>query len=273
VKPAAFEHLPVASVAEAVAALSDHGDEAKVLAGGQSLVPLLNMRLARPGVLVDINRVPGLDLVEANGALELGALVRQADALDSPAVGTNAPLLREALRHVGHPATRNRGTVGGSIAHADPAAELPAVLLALDGEVDVVGPDGERTIAADRLFLGPFTTSLAPGELLTRVRLPLSGERRFGFVELARRSGDFALAGAAISLGPARIVLFGLGGTPTRVPKAELMLDQGAGADEVAAVAAVDLDPVADVHGDGAYRRRVAEVVLRRALAQAGIDA
>ena len=166
-KPAAFEHLPVASVAEAVAALSDHGDEAKVLAGGQSLVPLLNMRLARPGALVDINRVPGLDLVEANGALELGALVRQADALDSPAVATHAPLLREALRHVGHPATRNRGTVAGSIAHADPAAELPAVLLALDGEVDVVGPDGKRTIAADRLFLGPFTTSLAPGELLT----------------------------------------------------------------------------------------------------------
>jgi carbon-monoxide dehydrogenase medium subunit len=273
VKPAVFEHVPVASVDEAVAALSEHGDEAKVLAGGQSLVPLLNMRLARPSVLVDVNRVAGLDAVEVDGALTLGALVRQADALDSAAVGEHAPLLREALRHVGHPATRNRGTVAGSIAHADPAAELPAVLLALDGEVDVAGPGGERTIAAERLFLGPFTTLLAHDELLTRVRVPLLGDRSFGFVELARRPGDFALAGAAVSLGPARIVLFGLGGAPARVPEAERALEQGAGAAEVAAVAVRDLDPVTDVHADGAYRRRAAEVVLRRALAQAGIDA
>ena len=200
-KPAPFDHLPVETVEDAVAALVEHGDRAKVLAGGQSLVPLLNLRLARPAVLVDVNRVAGLDGIEANGMLSVGALVRQADALASAAVAEHARLLHEALRHVGHPATRNRGTIGGSIAHADPAAELPAVLLALDGEVDVSGPGGERAIPAADLFLGPFTTSVATNELLTRVRVPRSSDRRFGFAEIARRHGDFALAGAAVADG------------------------------------------------------------------------
>jgi CO/xanthine dehydrogenase FAD-binding subunit len=272
VKPAPFEHVPVESAEEAVAVLAEHGDEAKVLAGGQSLVPLLNMRLARPGVLVDVSRVAGLDSIEANGALTLGALVRQADALGSPAVGEHAPLLAAALKYVGHPATRNRGTVGGSLAHADPAAELPAVLLALDGEVNALGPGGERTIAAEALFTGPFTTALAADELLVRVRLPLSGGRRFGFAELARRPGDFALAGAAVSLDLPRIVLFALGGEPIRATEAEALLGQGAGAGEVAATATRDLDPVSDVHADGAYRRRITQVLVRRALEQAGVD-
>jgi len=271
-KPPPFEHVPVESAEAAVAALAEHGDEAKVLAGGQSLVPLLNMRLARPGVLVDVNRAHGLDGLEANGALTLGALVRQADALESSVVLEQAPLFAAALRHVGHPATRNRGTLGGSLAHADPAAELPAVLLALDGEVDALGPAGERTIAAEALFTGPFTTALAPDELLVRVRLPLSSGRPCGFTELVRRPGDFALAGAAVCVGPARIVFFGLGGEPSRAAGAEKLLDAGAGATEVAAAATRDLDPVSDVHADGEYRRRVAGVVLRRALAEAGID-
>ena len=271
-KPAPFEHLPVESAEEAVAALAGYGDEAKVLAGGQSLVPLLSMRLVRPGVLIDVNRVPGLDRIEVDGELTLGTLVRQADALASPAVLELAPLLVSALRHVGHAATRNRGTVGGSLAHADPAAELPAVLLALDGQVDVLGHTGVRTIPAGALFTGPFTTALAADELLTRVRLPGSGGRRFGFVELARSPGDFALAGAAVCLDPARIVLFGLGGEPARAPEAEALLEQGAGGREIAVAATRDLDPVSDVHADGAYRRRVAEVILGRALAQAGVD-
>ena len=270
-KPAPFEHIPVETVEEAVAALAEHGDEAKVLAGGQSLVPMLNLRLARPGVLVDVNRVPGLDGIGANGALSLGALVRQADALTSAALAEHAPLLREALRHVGHPATRNRGTIGGSLAHADPAAELPAVLLALDGEVEVSGPGGKRTIPAGELFLAPFTTSLATDEVLTQVRIPRSAGRRFGFAELARRHGDFALAGAAVATDPARIVFFGLGGTPGRMADAEAALDQGGGADEVAAVATHGIDAVSDVHADAAYRCRAARVVLRRALEQARV--
>ncbi len=268
-KPAPFELVTAATVEEAVVALAGHGDEAKALAGGQSLVPLLNLRLARPAVLVDLNRIAGLDRIEANGSLTIGALARQADVLASAVVADHAPLLREALRHVGHPATRNRGTIGGSLAHADPAGELPATLLALDGEVDVSGPAGERTVRAADLFLGPFTTSLAAAEVLTRVRLPISPGGRFGFAEVARRHGDFALAGAAVSLDPARIVLFGLGGAPTRAPEGEEALERGAPTEEVVALATADLEAVSDVHADAAYRRRAASVVLRRALEQA----
>jgi carbon-monoxide dehydrogenase medium subunit len=269
VKPPRFAYVAAASVDEAVGALAGGGDEAKVLAGGQSLVPLLNMRLARPALLVDVNRVPGLDGIHADGRLELGALVRQSDALASADVLESAPLLRAALRHVGHPATRSRGTIGGSVAHADPAAELPAVLLALDGEVVAVGPGGERAIAVEELFLGPFTTSLGPAELLTAVRVPLQGSRRFGFAELARRHGDFALAGVAVLLDPARVVLFGVGGAPVLALEAEQALDAGAGADEAAELATRGLEPVSDVHADGDYRRRMARVLVRRALQQA----
>jgi aerobic carbon-monoxide dehydrogenase medium subunit len=269
VKPARFEYVAAASVDEAVSALGAGGDEAKVLAGGQSLVPLLNMRLARPALLVDVNPIPGLDGIYADGRLELGALVRQSDALASSGAAEAAPLLHAALRHVGHPATRSRGTIGGSVAHADPAAELPAALLALDAEVVATGPSGERTVPAEELFLGPFTTSLAPDELLTTVRVPVQGSRRFGFAELTRRHGDFALAGAAVLLNPARIVLFGVGGVPVRALEAERALDEGAGAAEVADIATRGLDePVSDIHADAGYRRRAAAVLVRRALEQ-----
>src|SRR3954451_4404689 len=171
-KPAPFAYRAVATVEEAVAALAEFGDEATVLAGGQSLVPLLNLRLARPSALVDVGGVEELRGIEANGSLQLGATTRQADALRAPEVAERAPLLTDSLRHVGHPATRSRGTVGGSIAHADPAAELPAVLLALDGEAVVRSAGGGRTIPAESLFLGPFATALAEGELLTALRFP-----------------------------------------------------------------------------------------------------
>jgi carbon-monoxide dehydrogenase medium subunit len=267
VKPASFDYVAAASTDEALAALAD--GEAKVLAGGQSLVPLLNMRLARPSLLVDVNRVPGLDRVELDGGVRIGALARQADVLASPAAAA-VPLLAAALRHVGHPATRSRGTVGGSLAHADPAAELPAVLLALDGEVVARSMTGERRIGAGALFTGPFTTALRPDELLTDAVLPRQGSRPFGFAELSRRHGDFALVGAIVLLWPARIVLFGIGGAPERAPEAERALDEGAPAADVADLATRDLDPVDDVHADGAYRRRVAAVLVHRALRQAG---
>jgi carbon-monoxide dehydrogenase medium subunit len=266
VKPAAFDYVAAASCDEALAALAD--GEAKVLAGGQSLVPLLNMRLARPSLLVDVNRVPGLDRVESDGSVRIGALARQADVLGSAAAAA-VPLLAEALRHVGHPATRSRGTIGGSIAHADPAAELPAVLLALDGEVVARSATGERTIDAGALFTGPFTTTLRPDELITEVVLPRQGSRLFGFAELSRRHGDFALAGAVVLVRPARVVLFGLGGAPERALEAERALDDGATAADVADLATRDLSPVDDVHADGAYRRRTAGVLIGRAVEQA----
>ena len=264
-KPARFDYVAVASTDEALDALAD---EAKVLAGGQSLVPLLNMRLARPSLLVDVNRVPGLDRVELDEAVRIGALARQADVLASPAAAA-VPLLAAALRHVGHPATRSRGTIGGSLAHADPAAELPAILLALDGEVVARSRTGERKIAAEAFFTGPFTTALRADELLTDVVLPRPDSRPFGFAELSRRHGDFALAGAIVLLRPARLVLFGLGGAPERAPVAERALDEGAPAAEVAEAATRDLSPVDDVHADGAYRRRIAAVLVRRAIQEA----
>jgi aerobic carbon-monoxide dehydrogenase medium subunit len=267
VKPARFDYVAAASGDEAVAALAEA--DAKVLAGGQSLVPLLNMRLARPALLVDVNRVPDLDRVELAGSVRIGALARQADVLDSRAA-VEVPLLAAALRHVGHPATRSRGTIGGSLAHADPAAELPAVLLALDGEVVALSTAGERTIEADAFFTGPFTTSLRPDELLTGVVFPRQGSQPFGFAELSRRHGDFALAGAVVRPRPARVVLFGVGGTPERALEAERALDDGAPAAEVADLATRDLRPADDVHADRAYRRRVAGVLVRRAVEQAG---
>ena len=198
------------------------GGDASVLAGGQSLVPMLNLRLARPSALVDVGRVAALSGISANGALRLGATTRQADALRSSEVAERAPLLAEALQHVGHPATRSRGTVGGSIAHADPAAELPAVLLALDGEAIVASAGGERAIPAAALFLGPFTTALAEGELLTALRFPTRpAGARFGFAEIARRRGDFALAGAAVVIAPghARVALFAVAPAPSAPPR------------------------------------------------------
>ena len=265
-KPARFDYVAAASSDEALAALED--GEAKVLAGGQSLVPMLNMRLARPSTLVDINRVPDLDRVELDGSVRIGALARQADVLASPAAGA-VPVLAAALRHVGHPATRSRGTIGGSLAHADPAAELPAVLLALDGEVVVRSRKGERTIGAEALFKGPFSTDVRPEELLTEVVLPRQDSRPFGFAELSRRHGDFALAGAIVLLRPARLVLFGLGGAPERAPEAERGLNEDAPVAEVADLATRSLDPVDDVHADSAYRRRVAAVLVRRAVEEA----
>jgi aerobic carbon-monoxide dehydrogenase medium subunit len=274
VKPARFAYRTAETVEEAVAMLAELGEDARVLAGGQSLVPMLNLRLARPSALVDVGRVAELSGISANGALRLGASTRQADALRSATVAERAPLLTQALRHVGHPATRSRGTVGGSIAHADPAAELPAVLLALEGEATVASGGGERVVPAASLFTGPFATTLAEGELLSAVHFgdaPHGG--RCGFAEIARRRGDFALAGAAVVVAPgtARVALFAVAPCAFRATEAERALEQGAGAEEAAALAAAASDPSADPHATAAYRRECARVATLRALVAAGV--
>jgi aerobic carbon-monoxide dehydrogenase medium subunit len=272
VKPAPFAYAKARSLDHAIALL-DGAPEARVLAGGQSLMPALNMRLSAPPLLVDINGVSELArIAQPNGQIELGGLVRHAQAEHSQDVARLAPLLSKAIPHIAHPAIRNRGTIGGSIALADPAAELPACLLALGGEIEIAGRAGRRTVAADTFFKGLFETALAPGEIISAIRIPVAQPRdRFGFAELARRHGDYALVGlaaAARAEPPAiRLAYFGVGTTPVRARTTETAL---AGGDLDAAVAALasDLEPSGDVHASAAAKRHLAAVLLRRVAAQ-----
>ena len=284
-KPPPFEYSAPTSVSDAVALLVEHAEEEpRVLAGGQSLVPLMNFRLAQPGFLVDLRRVQGLDTLRLEGdALVVGAMVRQATAERSPDVALAAPLLAEALGHVAHPPVRHSGTVVGSIAHADPAAELPTVALALDAEMTAVGPRGERRIPAADFFQGPFTTALEPDEILTEVRFPpFPGGQ--AFVEFARTHGNFAVVGVAAlvavadgRIARAAVAASGVGPTPVRLTAAERALVGAApGAEAVAAAveaAMPDVTPSGDVHASAETRRDIARVCLRtgieRALARA----
>jgi carbon-monoxide dehydrogenase medium subunit len=285
-KPPVFEYTAVRSADEAVAALARHGDDAKLLAGGQSLLPLLNMRLTAPGWLIDLNRAGELAYVEArDGGVAVGAMTRQRTAERSALIAAEVPLLAEALPWVGHFQIRNRGTIGGSLSHADPAAELPAVAACLDARVTVRGPSGSRTLAAGAFFRSALTTALDPTELLTDIWFPAS-PRGSGsaWVELARRHGDYALVGvgAVVTMADerileARIALTGVGDTPVRPREAEALL---AGqpltppllAEAVAAVRRV-IDPGRDIHATPAYRRHVAGVLVGRALGQAATRA
>ena len=282
-KPAPFRYAAPTTVAEALDLLAEHGDEAKVLAGGQSLLPLMNFRLARPAVLVDINRVSELDGIQQdNGMLRVGATTRQA-ALERWAAGQPAwGLLHATLALVGHGAIRNRGTVGGSIAHADPASELPALLLCLEGSVLARSRNGAREIPAGELFQGPLTTSLRPDELLAEVRLPAPpAGAGWGFEEVARRHGDFALVGvaalvardAAGRVSDSRLALFGVGDTAVRAREAEQALrgrePTRESIDAAARLVGPSLEPADDLHADAEYRRRVAGVLATRALATA----
>jgi carbon-monoxide dehydrogenase medium subunit len=280
-KPPPFTYSVPTSVPDAVALLVEHAEEEpRVLAGGQSLVPLMNFRLAHPGHLVDLRRVAGLDTLRLDGRdLVVGAMVRQATAERSPEVALAAPVLAEALGHVAHPPVRHSGTVVGSIAHADPAAELPAVALALDAEMTAVGPRGERRIPAAEFFQGPFTTALAPDEFLTEVRFP-TAPGGHAFVEFARTHGNFAIVGvaalAAVADGRvtrAAIAASGVAPTPVRLTAAEEALVGTAG-DEAAVEAAVDagtagLDPAGDVHASSATRIDVARACLREGIRRA----
>ena len=278
-KPPVFEYTAVRSIDEAVAELRQHGDAAKLLAGGQSLVPLLNMRLAAPERLIDLNRVPELAFITVrDGGLAVGAMTRQRAVERSTLAAAQVPLLADALPWVGHFQIRNRGTVGGSLSHADPAAELPAVALCLDARFTARGPAGVRTLAAGEFFVAQLTTALAPTELLTEVWFPAppagSGS---AWIELARRHGDYALVGVAavVTLAgdrvrEARLALTGVGDRPVRARAAEARL---AGESltpsvlaDVAEAARQAIEPGSDIHASAAYRRHVAGVLVGRAI-------
>jgi carbon-monoxide dehydrogenase medium subunit len=287
-KPASFDYASPRSVAEAVSLLEAGGADAKLLAGGQSLMPLLAMRLARPALLVDLGRVEGLGhLREESGELAIGAMATKRSVERSPLVRARQPLLHAATLLVGHPQIRNRGTVGGSFAHADPAAEYPAAGVVLGARLRVAGPGGERTLDAADFFLGPLTTALGPADVLVEVRVPaLARKTGWSIQEFARRAGDFALAGAAATLRldargrveEACLVLFGTGAAPARAREAEAVLagerPEAAALAEAAARAAAALEePVSDLHATGEFRRHLAGVMARRALAEAAARA
>ncbi len=283
-KPAPFDYAAPASLAEAASLLAAADGEAKILAGGQSLMPLLNMRLARPRLLVDIARVPALDYVrEENGAIAVGAMTRQRTLERSPLATRATPLLHEAMLHIAHPQNRNQGTVCGSLAHADPAAELPAVALTLDATFRVVGPNGAREIAARDFFVTYLTTSMETTEVLAEVRFPAQPARTgWAFEEVARRHGDFAMCGVTTTVtldaggtcSAARVVLFGVGSTPIRASAAEAALVGARASDKLFSAAAARVndaidEPLSDVHATAEYRRHVAQALTARALPQA----
>jgi aerobic carbon-monoxide dehydrogenase medium subunit len=281
-KPAAFEYHRPRTIDDALALLSEVGEDGKILAGGQSLVPLMNFRLAQPAHVIDINFIGGLDDVRSEkGQIKIGCLARQSQALEYPLIRQRCPLLIDALTQVGYSQTRNRGTVCGSLAHADPAAELPAVLLALDGVVTVGNARRRRSIAAQDLYLNYLTTALANDEMILEASFPeMAPGTGWSFTEFVRRFGDFAIVGVAALLVPAqdriadaRIALIGVGDKPWRQRRVEeQLLGKMVSADlfaKVSAEIAANISPVTDIHASESYRRSLAEVLTRRALAEA----
>jgi carbon-monoxide dehydrogenase medium subunit len=273
-KPAPFAYAKARSVTHAVDLLGQN--EARLLAGGQSLIAALNMRLDRPALLVDINDIPGLNRIAVkNGQIEIGALVRHAQAERSREIARHAPLIALAVPHIGHPAIRNRGTIGGSIAFADPAAELPACLVALGAEMEIVGPQGQRTVKADDFFTALFETTLGPCDVLTMMRIPTAAAAtRVGFAELARRHGDYAMVGLAAcarsngaGLTGLRLVYFGVAPVPARARNAEIALQRG-DLDGAMGALATDLDPSDDVQATASVKRHLARVLLGRVAGQ-----
>ena len=281
-KPAKFEYHAPASVGEALAILQRYDGEARVLAGGQSLVPMMNFRLAQPKAIVDLNRIGELAFIEEQGeVVRIGSMTRQRRLEFEPLIAAKLPLLREALRWVGHLPTRSRGTIGGSIAHADPSAEIPMVLQALEGEIVARGPQGERRVAAQDLFHAALTTSLAPLEIITEVRFPVTPPQAGHAVEeFARRKGDFAIAAVAVMLvrdgercTKARLATAGVGPTSIRLRDTEAVLEQKglgeAAIAEAAEKAAAQVDPISDLNGSAEYRRHLTGVLTGRAVLKA----
>jgi aerobic carbon-monoxide dehydrogenase medium subunit len=263
--PAPFDYVAATSAAHAIDLLAEHGDDAKLLAGGHSLLPMMKLRLAAPEVLIDIGRVEELSGISAVGdELLIGATTRHADLAASELVRAGAPLLAHAAAQVGDPQIRHRGTIGGSLAHADPAADLPMALVALGGSVELHGPAGTRTVAADDFFTGYFETSLEPDELLTAVRVPATPGQPWGYQKFVRRANDWAIVGVAATGG--RIALANMGPVPLRASAAEQALAGGASAAEAAGLAAEGTSPGEDIHADRAYRQHLARVLTRRAL-------
>jgi CO/xanthine dehydrogenase FAD-binding subunit len=281
-KPAEFEYHRPRKIDDALSLLKEFGQESKVLAGGQSLMPLMNFRLAQPAHLIDINFIDGLDYIRSeNGSIKIGCLVRQSRLLNDPLVRERCPLLADALAQVGYEQTRNRGTFCGSLAHADPAAELPAVLLALDGVITVRNGITMRNIAARDFFLSYLTTALSGDEIMVEASIPeMPAQAGSSFVEFARRFGDFAIVGVAAlvalkndEISDARMVLIGVGDKPWRERQIEQKLVGEKGSaelfekigDDVAAA----IDPASDIHASKSYRRSLARVLTKRALTEA----
>lgn len=265
--PAAFTYRRPGSVAEVLALLTEHGDDAKVLAGGHSLLPVMKLRLAAPEVLIDLGALDDLRYVRMSGdTVEIGAMMRYHDLRHDDVLAEHAPLLAHAAGVVGDPQVRHRGTIGGSVAHADPAADLPAALLASDASFVVTGPEGSRQIPAAEFFLGPFTTPLEPNELLTEIRVPTRSGLGWGFEKFTRRSIDWAIVGVA-AVGQA-VALISMGGTPMRASAVEAALGNGATIEDAAALAAEGTSPLDEPHASAEYRAHLARVLTGRVLQQ-----
>jgi CO/xanthine dehydrogenase FAD-binding subunit len=281
-KPPPFEYIKPSSIDEALVHLAEHGYDAKPLAGGQSLIPMMNFRLAQPAVLVDLNNIPELSFIrrDEQGGLSIGAMTRHYMVEHDPLVAERAPLVSEAMPHIATTQIRSRGTFGGSIAHADPSAELVAISVALDGRFQLRGQAGTREIDARDFFLGMFTTQVEPEELLVEIALPPMPPRTgWALKEISRRPHDFALVGVAAlvtlngrdQIEAARIVLFSVGDGPVIAEKAgDLLQDQPATQDLFRAAAEIagteDVDPSSDIHASSAYRRQLVKVLTRQAL-------
>jgi carbon-monoxide dehydrogenase medium subunit len=281
-KPASFDYVRAESAAHAVQALAAAGGDGKVIAGGQSLMPMMNFRLVKPSVLVDINHISGLDAVQDRGdKISIGALVRHRITATDTLIAKNIPVLHDAMKHVAHLTVRNRGTFCGSLCHADPAAEMPMMSLLLNGIIHILSPRGERTLAAQDFFVGSLVTALEPDELVTEIEIDmLPAGTGWGFEEFARRHGDYALASAAVTMqrqnGVAvgvRVGLMGVGEMPMRLPRIEAMLEgcevsSGLIGEAVDALR-TELEPNSDLHASADYRRHLAGVLARRAMTAA----
>jgi carbon-monoxide dehydrogenase medium subunit len=266
--PAPFEYLRAHDVAHALDLLREHGDEAKLLAGGHSLLPMMKLRLARPTVLIDIAELADLDYVRVDGdTLAVGALATHARVGEAELVRAEAPLIAHSASLIGDPQVRHRGTIGGSLAHADPAADLPMAVLAAGATLVLEGPAGRREVDADDFFTGFFTTALEPDEILVEIRLPRLAGEPWGYEKFVRRSNDWAIVGVATVAG--RVALANMGSAPLRAAETERALAAGAGIDAAAELAAENTDPVSDLHADPAYRRHLARVLVARALSSA----
>ena len=272
--PVAFDYVRAGSADEALAALAEHGDEAKLLAGGHSLLPMMKLRLAYPSVVVDIGRVADLSYITDKGDhIAVGALTRHRDIEISDLIKQHAPLLAEATSHVGDPQVRHRGTLGGSLAHADAAADHPSVFLAVDASVVVHGPNGERVVTGADLFDGFLESTVEPTEMITEIRVPKHTGEGWSFQKFNRRAQDWAIVGVSAQRvnGAARVALVNMAATPIRATATEQALADGASASEAAELAAQGTEPSADLNASAEYRAHLARVLTRRALTEAGI--
>ncbi|MFM7251887.1 MAG: FAD binding domain-containing protein [Ilumatobacteraceae bacterium] len=270
--PAAFDYVRASSAAEAVSLIGQHGDDAKFLAGGHSLLPLMRLRLAQPSVLVDIGRVSDLSYIrDAGDHIAIGALTRHMDVEKSPVLAQHAPLLAHAAGHVGDPQVRHRGTIGGSIAHADPASDLPATTLALGATYVAQGPKGTREIAAADFYKGFLQSALAADEMLTEIRVPKMQGAGWSFQKFNRRAQDWAIVGVAAwrRNGSSGVALVNMGSTPVLASSVSSALSSGASVSDAAELAAAEAEPQNDLNASPDYRRHLAKVLVRRALEEA----